>query len=587
MSQELNDFWVGDFVFGVNTDQGVDYWPCTSVRLTMGLNALTSATIVVGCGRALWDVSDTMDHSAEALMRKVTDNIEAGESMIPCYLQENLQDGRSKVIFRGVITAASLVYKTGTSTNRAVRFECLDSACRLYAVPLGFNRYLAGSYIMNELAHHIVNPITQYGTYYYRQINVGELCNKLATKITGPASIIQRISYLVDGIVLMSGAEDKVNIDPETLDIVGVQDFIDCAYTVNQKLYNIKASQNATQATKDAVQNSNDSSGNSIDLDFNRVLAGHLVSMLQNSSVLEAIVSVITSEEYMLTLVPKFGGGMILQPSRAWSSKPSRILNFSQIRGINSTVNPLKHVADPDVFIVNYSNALPMDGGNLVAGMPAAVIGCYTRNKKFNELRAKAMNKQETNMGELFGNTMFKRRHYGAPRWMNDAFIGALKTPDQLEAERKQPNTEQLIADKKEKDPKDTRQVWANYNDTKGREIADQLAAALFAFIYGRSSTAEIELFPSLRFGWDGDIPLESLVGELVDIVPSEMDSEPQRWTDDLMSIRGMIESVSFSYDSGSSSSCSYSIKLSRVRPLKDNEEAIECPLYALTNETK
>ena len=590
MTQNMGVTRVGDFVFAVwDGETLVDTWPCSSVKMTLAVNSLTAATVVIGCGRVLGNIEDTVDHSAELLMKEVSKRTIEGTPMVECTIHEVLGD-RNTQIFKGVIVGATLVYKAGATTNRAARFECLNRACYLHMIPLGTIHYLCGSYVISEMTGQLIPPIAQYGDLYSRTVDVGSLCTTLNEKISGSADIATRISYLLEGIIAKSGGEYNTDVDlrNNNLDQINFNKYITCDYTINPALYKRVPSGKLTQAEQNATSNTNDSRFNTIDSNFNLELGRYLLSRLQNSSILEAVVGIITTSEYMMTLVPRLNGDMKLQPSRAWSNTPARTLFFSDLKSINSNVSPLAHIADPDVFIVNYSASLPMDGTVKIDGSPAALTGVYTRHKDVMEARNKLLNGETVQMGKLFANNRYKRRVYDAPTWMLDSFIGNLILSTQPEGEREQPQRVEFVPDKNQqkKDNRDPQTAYFNILDSM--KMADELAKALFAFIHGRANTAEVELLPSLRFGIDGGTPLEDLIGELVDIkAPENMDKTLTKTTDDLLEIRGMITSITFSYDAGTSASCSYSMHLTRVRPLTDTEEDINCPLYALVNKSK
>ena len=592
MTQNMDVTRIGDFVFSIFDENGalIDKWPCSSVKLTLALNALTSATAVIGCGRVLGNIDDPMDHSAELLMKEVAARTEAGAPMIECDINEEL-DGKSTRIFTGVIVAATLVYKAGSTTNRAVRFECLNKACYLHMVPLGMTHIICGSYVISELTGHMIPPITQYGNLYSRKIDIGALCVTLNKEISGSADIAKRISYLIEGIVALSGASYDTEVDllNENLDQINFKDYITCDYTLNRDLYERLPSNGANQAESNANSNTNDSRFNTIDGNFNKELGQYLLARLQGASVLEAVVGIITTPEYMLTLVPRLNGEMKLVPSKAWSNEPQRTLTFADLKSINSSVSPLAHIADPDVFIVNYSAALPMDSTLKIDGSPVALTGVYTRHEDFMKERKRILeDAKDGKMGELFANNRYKRRVYNAPTWMYDSFIGNFVGADQPKAQQQQAPRAQFIPDKNEQDPEKKEAATVYFDVNKGRQMADKFAEALFAFIHGRSNTAELELLPSLRFGMDRKTPLEDLVGELIDIKASDtMDKDLTKVTDDLLEIRGMVSAVTFSYDAGISASCTYSVHLTRVRPLVEKEDAINCPLYAPVNENK
>ena len=495
-----------------------------------------------------------------------------------------------KKIFSGVITGASLVYKAGTTTNRAVRFECLHSACYLHAVPLGITRYMIGSFVIRALLQIEAQPEQMYGWMHSREINITTLCEKLAEKICGNADIVTRISYLVDGIVALSGAQENVEIDPNKLDIMKVREHIECAYTVNKQLYEHYVSGAAPASDQTAVTHSNAGKAMTLDDRFNQYLGELLLERLQGTSVLEAIVSIITADQYMLNLVPSLTGKLKLEPSNAWASKPERILTFKDLKAFNSTVNPLAHVADPDVFIVNFSEALPMYGLNSMTGQPTALVGVYSRNKKFVEDWDKVKNNtKENSFDNEYALVNFKQRVIKAPSWMTDAFIGSDVATDTPKAQQSEQQAyPQTTGDVNQKTKEERTEDAPKYNVMNTEALANKVAKALFGFMHGRSNTAEVELLPSLRFGSDDpdNKPLEELVGRIIDIVPGELDDKLQPLPDALISVRGMVTQLAFSYDTGSSSSCSLTMQLSRVRPVSD-EEAIECPLYALVKETK
>lgn len=590
MTQNMDVTRVGDFVFAVwNGDTLIDTWPCSSVKMTLAINSLTSATVVIGCGRVLGNIEDTMDHSAELLMKEVAERTTQGTPMVECTIHEVLGD-RNTQIFKGVIVGATLVYKAGSTTNRAVRFECLNRACYLHMIPLGMVHYLCGSYVISEMTGQLIPPIAQYGDLYSRSVDIGSLCTTLNEKISGSADIATRISYLLEGIIALSGGEYNTDVDlrNNNLDQINFNKYITCDYTINPEMYRRLPNGKLTTAEQTATTNTNDSRFNTIDGNFNLALGRYLLGRLQNTSILEAVVGIITTPEYMMTLVPRLNGDMKLQPSRAWSNTPERTLYFSDLKSINSNVSPLAHIADPDVFIVNYSASLPMDGTVKIDGSPAALTGVYTRHKDVMEARAKLLNGENVQMGKLFANTRYKRRVYDAPTWMLDSFIGNMILSTQPKGEREQPQRFEFVPDlnQQTKDKQDPQAAYFNILDSM--KMADDLAKALFAFIHGRANTAEIELLPSLRFGLTEGKPLEDLIGELIDIkAPANMDKSLTKTTDDLLEIRGMISSITFSYDAGTSASCSYSMHLTRVRPLTDTEEDIKCPLYALVKKSE
>ena len=160
-------------------------------------------------------------------------------------------------------------------------------------------------------------------------------------------------------------------------------------------------------------------------------------------------------------------------------------------------------------------------------------------------------------------------------------------SPDTPNADQIQPTPGQITADINQKEKADDGSDKQQYNVDNTRLLADDIAKALFGFMHGRTNTAEVELLPSLRFGADGNTPLENLIGQIIDITPEDVEEGLEQPQDALLAIRGMVTAISFSYDTGTSSSCSYTMQLSRVRPLIENEESLGCPLYASLKKTE
>jgi hypothetical protein len=113
------------------------------------------------------------------------------------------------------------------------------------------------------------------------------------------------------------------------------------------------------------------------------------------------------------------------------------------------------------------------------------------------------------------------------------------------------------------------------YDYDRGQIIANILAETLYTMKHGESNTAVIKVSPRLMFGTDKERVLESHLGKVVDILPSDKDDDNME-----LAIRGMLSSIHFTYNAGASASCSYEISLTRVRRYNKKENPITCQLY-------
>ena len=95
---------------------------CSSVTITMRLNAIPTASAIIGGGISLKEGYDYTENNAEDILQYVMDaNNNTEDGFINCDIVEILPDNTETVLFRGCIVAASLVYKAGGTTVRAVR----------------------------------------------------------------------------------------------------------------------------------------------------------------------------------------------------------------------------------------------------------------------------------------------------------------------------------------------------------------------------------------------------------------------------------------------------------------------------------
>lgn len=579
MNQNLETSEVGTIYFTLKTAQGEHYYICSSLSLSLQLNSIPTASVVIGCGASLRDghlYGENADNNAEDILTYVMDarnnNV---DSFLDCEIAEGIVRGTeliSTTIFKGCVVSASLVYKAGNVTMRAVRVECMNSACKLYAQPLSAFNHTVGSYIVEALTYrenreHLPDQqktIATYGMNSVGSLTTQDVC-KLTKYITQHKDMATKIAYLADAIAILSTkvvntAKPEEIIQKLEADVLKVKRYLKSDYYINYK----------ELAINDVT-----------DASFDESLCDRLLDGMRSSSIFESILRSIVSSEFLLTLVPKWIDDdfmLSIEPSHAWESTPAYTLKFSQIAEFNSAYRPFDHINDPEIFAVNFSTAINFSGNKGQVGKPSTIVGAYSTNSEVAEWLKERFNNSESEdqlRTKLTGDlTNFKWNLITAPSWLHVSFVSPKedsKTQSEIESQRTQQKEES------EDEMATTESESAViYDYQKGHEIADRVAKALYIHLHGESATAHITVLPNMRFGLFDGTPLEACLGRVIDIVPDEE-------TDQHLAMRGMLEMIQFNYNAGQSATCSYSIWLSRVRPLKQNAEDIKSPMYVTT----
>ena len=557
------------------------YYVCSSVSINMTLNNIPMASAVIGCGASIrYGHVNTSDNNAEDILEYVMDAAHnTSEGFLDCQLVEVFMHEKKiieNILFKGCIVTASLVYKTGATTVRAVRVDCMNAACKLYAQPLSAYNHTVGSYIIDALTHKEgkrkqVDQNTAIGN--FGMSRVGRLTDTALITSVGDLvkhkDIATKIAYLADAIAIVSTkAVDSVDLK-KTVDgkLLKILDYIKSDYYINYELLDV-----------------NDIA----DSKFDSSLCNILIDGMRTSNIYNSIAQAVMSQEFMLNLVPgwqKDDFKLSLQPSRAWESKPSVTLTFEDISELNSSYNPLNHINDPEVFAVNFSPAVNFEGTQGQVGVPSAMVGAYSRNPEIQKWILERFNDGESELRKkLVDNlTNFKWTIYPSPTWLRLSFV---RTKEQTANGKQEDTQKKSVAEErtqaKELSP-DVQQLKAaaeaKISDMRrAAEISNEIAKALYVHLHGESATAQVTLLPDMRFGMVGSdysepFALEDHIGEVIDIVPTEDD-------DNHLAIRGIIQGLAFTYSAGQSASCSYTMILSRVRPLTQDAEDITCPLY-------
>lgn len=564
---------------------------CSAFSVTMTINQIPVASCVVGCGRNILG-NTKFDNNAEDLYNELQ-SIEMSNSteLVPCSVFEEL-DGKDYLVFKGVIVGASLVYKTGSATIRAVRFEMMYSACNLMAQPLTAYKNICGSQIVKMLLSGKMLT-NQQAAEQQGMARMGQLASMLIVgklkEMIQEKDIATRIACLCDAFVVLNSYTYNL-VDPQTAGIgslLKIKDYIRSSYSLDKKKLDLA---NTTTDNR-----------------FNVQLCDALTQGLQSGSIYDAITRSILSPEFLLAIIPRFSDGMMeIKPSSAWGTNDTVYqLPLSAVAYMNSAFHPLDHINDPEVFAVNFSDALDMRGTDgTAAGVPGYLIGAYASDPIASEYVKKRLSQSDpaTAAMNIFTQDTqhYKWKLYKAPMWLHNSFTRTRQTSNPSGAETKPADSDEVaqadaIEDQKSKDKlgdaKDSApKRQPDQQDYRvGESIADAIAQALYTMLYRQTATAELDLLPDIRFGINKDkygFVLEDLIGEPIDIAPVST-SDAAGLDNTPLKIRGMVHSLSFSYNAGQSASCSYRMTLSRVRPFNAKEEKITCPLYAKITENK
>lgn len=570
---ELNTDSIGPFILSA---LGKTY-VCNHVSISFAINRISTASVVIGVGKGLGDLE--VDQQVDDLLQEVNARQQGkgDEQVVPCDIYEVLTaTNATQLVFRGIIVSGAIMLKTAGSSLKSVKFDCMTNVARLGISPLASYQNTAGSYLINHIMgqHGYYQPVMRADGFTVQgKVDVKALVTRFQSGLQDK-DIATRISTLVDAVILMNNfAVDSIDIAEEkekqkenqTKDQLkplvgnyfGIKDYLFCDYKLN----------------KDVILNEE------TDMWLSKSLCEDFLESLETTSIFESIIQTLPSTSYMLNLVPRFGGDfkMEIKPSEAWNVSDPIKVDWRMVSEINTTYQPAAHLNDPNVFVVNYSDALNMqNGSNDGNAFSSTMNGVYTPDPDLQEYCLQWLNEQNRRLDAAAKNAAmaavtdkekrYKVKIYPAPEWLNYAYtsqVDLLKSTYELRTRLNEGDT----ADIKEED----------VDRTAAQEVANNIAKALFVHLHGFSDSATVQLLPSLRFGRSGLGTLENRLGDAMDIEDSSDTAKS-------LNIRGILTALTFQYYSGQAGSASYTVTLSRVRPLDKDEPRIACPLYKKVN---
>lgn len=562
MSQSINAGAIGLLLLEVN---GVRY-ACTAVNMNMAINSIPSAVVTIGCGARIKNKGKAKQ-SPEDLYKEVLDNRRAFSTeyekaaMIPCTIIERIEVGKeskSTVVFKGVIASASPVYKAGTTTTKMIQFTCVNAAAELYTNPVAAYKTMQSSAFISamsdprKLADEFSDNALNISNAFGSDRSIDNLLDALPKYIQNESegTVLDRFDACLAAV--MEAASSRGDVDPSKISFGLLKKYMHSSWCPNPGL------------------------PDSCRREYTKMLLSYLVRIMGNASIYQAVEQLATSADYMLNLVPRWDAGaskdfkLDMCPTRAWETIPSITLYADEITGIQPSSSVLESIDTPNAFMVNYSKPVSYGGtGPAVRTM----VGAFSPIKEIQDW----LDSEKQVSGE---SKMTKAKLYDAPKWLYPSING---TTDN----KRKSGIKSDASVATEKIPA-VRKSSAEVADPAGSALLDipqtvktanKIAKALYVFLYGMTDTATIRLSPDLRFGHKTGKFLENSIGMVIDVKVGET-SEGRELEDSVLDIRGMLDSITYSYTCGESSSASYSITLSRVRPLDPSETPIDNPMY-------
>lgn len=562
MKGDLTTHSGGVFLLGVHNLEANGSWHpsmfcCTSVEYSMGLNDLPMLNLIVGQGVPLSGSKQTASHtdgSLDDLLKEGISRRADASKLLRCTLYEASNDGTNcYAVFRGYIVNVAALIKSGNLTIKAVRVQCLGMAAILQSAPLaGFRRTNASVFVNNATGGGSEMTTNGLGNKIYvdpfttlESTSDDLLCYRYEKNLEN-RDILSKMCTLLN--VVAKGGEYHDSAGPDTtedwtIDRLRIKSCLYSNCTLNKKVFpNPRAEQS-----------------------LNKYIADSILSGLQQTSILSTILNTASSMDMLLALVPHFvyGGSaddfrMEIRPTDSWNASNIIEIPNRYITGVNTALNHIAHLNDPEVLIVDYSDGPGSTDGSNTSGQATGCYGIFSQSETITEWAKKryAFTENNTAIKNQLRDQYFKTRFFRAPYWLDFSHMEDVKDISVYKTRASVP---------------------ANDNEAKGGfvtidqdnlqkkiAIADAIAQAMYVYLHGASDTATFSLTPDVRFGLSSVGCLENHLGRTVDIC----------------GYRGILQSIHYVYQSGSATNATYTISLGHVRPIDKNEKHIKCPIY-------
>lgn len=565
---------------------------CTAASIQLGINAIPQAVVYVSMGasvlsgepqdavKQLLNMLISRDHTTQPAG---VDNGQALPSdLIRCALYEEAtgESGfvKKQLIFDGYIVSGGPVYAANPDASMMqAMFVCCGKAAALMTAP---GAAYVESYMSGIINRYLNNkPMDNEGGQEQNDLNVGMRID--STQLLGlnafKSNAAKRVAYklaLCTGAVRLSSAYIDCKSE-ETLpsDLPVADQLVLAAIGGSTKL---KTNQEYGNGIPDNA-----------DDEYTKQLLDIFNGRMANVSIWETIVSVMSSDQFALHLIPRwhcdsyYDFRMEVCPSVAWDKdRPMIKLSASDIVAFRMDHRATDALNTPDVLFVNFHEAYPN-----IAGSPTlstGVLGVASGNEKLNkELRGLA---KSGKLGELNRRvSMYRVKEVSGPTWLGCV----VSTPGVVVNGEKDLKslgnqlTPAKVADETAGISDSTTQPSFSKQDD-GESVykaANSMAMALFLHYYMSGDNAVVDLLPDCRFGLRKAYCLENSLGETVDVDLSNYEAGLY------LHVRGVITGLTYSYASGRASSAKYQMMLSRVRAVDVEKEppvSEPCPIYSV-----
>lgn len=562
MSSDIAAHAVGVLLLGVHNlydekgDDKVSLFCCTHFEYSLGINELPSINATIGIGAPISGSAATKNNTSGSLkdlrdagLRRRTD----ASKFLRCSFYEADNDGTmKKAIFRGYIISLSEIVKTASGHLKAMRIMCMGIGALLHISPIAGFRRTNSAVLINSaigslemptagsLNTSVFEPYTALQSVTEDEISGNYADDLLSHDVLTKAALLANIIAIM-GEITPEESDDIIENPDDSL--LGIKKCIFCDYYLD------KAEMNA-----DAEKG------------FDKYLCRQLLATLQQSSVLNALVTTLTGMDVMMSLVPHFvlGGKaddfrMELRPIDAWNAVDIIKIPNAYVIECNTNMNYMAHLNDPDVLIVDYSSGAGSADGSRTSGEDTGCFGVYSPIAAISQwARYRYTGSKEQDKAEQMILDMSPRvRIEPAPVWLDFSMLNQLQGSATVKLPKFTP--------KNDNEAKGGKRTKGEDDDIRAGLIADQIAKTMYLYLHGAADTAAFQLTTDVRFGLNKQIGcLENHVGKTVDI----------------FGYRGILKQIRYVYASGQSTNNSYQITLDRVRRINEKEQKIKCPMY-------
>ena len=556
--------------------------PCTACMYQMAMNRIPVATVYVGMGSSLmWPTARSA--GPETLLKAIEDrdSNELVHNMLPCELYEEHTDnygvpGKDLLIFRGYIASATPVYQTSAAgSSMQIQFSCFGLAAALMTSPVAAYTEAYMGAVMERYERS--KPMSKDETRTTGDLLIGfryDLDQLMQTDFMNQAhgtSIADRVARCV-GAVRVGSAWLHTKSSKFKKDVI--------VSTVLGGTCRLKLNANAGNGL-----------GDDCDEAFTEQLLSIVMTRMEQVNLWDTIQSTLTSDVFMLQLMPRWSCDarndfkIEVGPCTAW--KPRRIITLAagDIVSFKMQHTSFGSLNTPDVFFVNFSDPLACIGSS-APELSFGILGVAARTKELQDkLRMDAVHED---LEELNKDTINCRiKEVPAPQWLscvapsrtvldpgkrdNKVSLAVEHTPSRVSQELAGPDAAgEQPSLKKPTSPDNPRKATA-------WDAANTIARTLFLHYFMTGDEVTLELLPDVRFGLKKDkgIFLENSIGDTIEVDLTDSASGSG------LKMRGVLESISYQYAAGQSSTATYTATLTRVRMLDANTpEDEECPIY-------